>query len=251
MPSGTIDLAYRVVGFGPPIVLVHGTAADGATFRLLEQQLVDRFTVVTVNRRGRCGSGDEDPYSLEAEFEDLAAVVDTLPEPAVVFGHSFGGNVALGASLRSSKFGKLVLYEPGRRGDVPPALQHELEYLLDRGDRMGAMRLTLREFTRFPEEWLDDLLETPPWQERLAYAYTIARELRAYNEYDYGDLSRFTVPTLLMVGGESPAAEHVHARALASELPWASVSVLPNEGHVAPVTAPQLVAREISQFDAG
>jgi len=59
------------------------------------------------------------------------------------------------------------------------------------------------------------------------------------------------VPTLLMVGGESPAAEHVHARALASELPWASVSVLPNEGHVAPVTAPQLVAREISQFDAG
>jgi len=251
VPSGRIELARRVVGSGPPIVLVHGAAADGATFRLLEQQLADRFTVVTVDRRGRCGSGDADTYSLEAEFEDLAAVVDTMREPALVFGHSFGANVALGASLYCSKLAKLVLYEPGRRGDVPPALQHELEYLLDRGDRMGAMRLTLREFTRFPEEWLDDLLETPPWQERLAYAYTIARELRAYNEYDYGDLSRFTVPTLLMVGGESPAAEHVHARALASELPWASVSVLPNEGHVAPVTAPQLVAREISQFDAG
>jgi pimeloyl-ACP methyl ester carboxylesterase len=250
VPSGRIELAYRVSGFGPPIVLVHGTAADGATFRLLEQQLVDRLTVVTVDRRGRCGSGDEGTYSLEAEFEDLAAVVDALPEPAVVFGHSFGANVALGASLRSSKFAKLVLMEPGRRGDVPPVLLHELESLLERGDRKAAMRLTLLEFTRFPEEWLDDLLETPPWQERLAYAHTIARELRAYDEYDYGDLSRFTVPTLLIVGGESPAAELAHARALASELPSAGVSVLAGEGHVAPVTAPQLVAREISQFAA-
>jgi pimeloyl-ACP methyl ester carboxylesterase len=251
VPSGTVELAYRAIGFGPPIVLVHGTAADGATFRLLEQRLADRFTVVTVNRRGRCGSGDEDTYSIETEFDDIAAVVDTLSEPAVVFGHSFGANVTLGASLRSSKFAKLVLYEPGRRGDVPPALLHELESLLERGDRKGAMRLTLLEFTRFPEEWLDDLLETPPWQERLAYAHTIARELRAYDEYDYGDLSRFTVPTLLIVGGESPAAELAHARALASELPSARVSVLPSEGHIAPVTAPQLVAREISQFAAG
>jgi pimeloyl-ACP methyl ester carboxylesterase len=250
VPSGRIELAYRVAGFGPPIVLVHGTAADGATFRLLERQLADRYTVVTVDRRGRFGSGDEDAYSIEAEFDDLAAVVDTLREPAIVFGHSFGGNVALGASLRSSKFAKLVLYEPGRRGDVPPALHQELERLLARDDRMGAMRLTLLEFTRFPEEWLDDLLETPPWQERLAYAHTIPRELRAYDEYDYGDLSRYTVPTLLMVGEESPASELAHARHLASELPSARISVLPGEGHVAPVTAPQLLAREISQFAA-
>jgi pimeloyl-ACP methyl ester carboxylesterase len=245
-----VRLDHRVAGFGPPIVLVHGVAADGATFRLLERELAHRFSVVTVDRRGRCGSADEDTYSIEAEFDDLAAVVDALPEPAVVFGHSFGANVALGASLRSAKFAKLVLYEPGRRGDVPPVLQQELERLLERDDRMGAMRLTLGEFTRFPEEWLDDLLETPPWQERLAYAYTIPRELRAYNEYDYGDLSRFTVPTLLMAGGESPAFELAHARSLASELPSARVSVLPGEGHVAPVTAPQMLAREISQFAA-
>ena len=231
-------------------MLVHGTAADGSTFRLLERQLADRFTVFTVDRRGRCGSRDEDPYSLEGEFEDLAAVVDALPEPAVVFGHSFGANVALGASLRCSKFAKLVLYEPGRRGDVPPDLLHELDRLLERGDDKGAMRLTLREFTRFPEEWLDDLLETPPWQERLGYANTIPRELRAYDSYDYGDLSRFTAPTLLLVGEESPARELAHARTLASDLPSARVSVLPGEGHVAPVTAPQLVAGEISQFAA-
>ena len=110
------------------------------------------------------------------------------------------------------------------------------------------MRLALREFTRFPEEWIDDLLETPPWQERLAYAHTIAREIRAYDEYDYGDLSRLAAPALLLVGSESPVAELVHARTLAATLPSARVSVLPGQGHVAPVTAPELVAREIVAF---
>lgn len=243
-----VRLARRVLGSGPPLVLVHGVAADAATFRLLEQRLATEFTVVTVDRRGRCGSGDDGHYSLQAEFEDLIAVVESLPRPALVFGHSFGANVALGAALRSDRIARLVLYEPGRRGDVSPVLRDELEQALADGDRLAAMRLTLSEFTRFPEEWLDDLLETPPWQERLSYAHTIPRELRAYDQHDFGDLSGFAVPTLLLVGGESPEEELLHARALAYRLPFGRVSVIEGEAHVAPFTAPQLVAQEILSF---
>lgn len=246
--SAEIELTRRIVGAGPPIVLVHGVASDGSTFRLLEQLLAERFTVVTVNRRGRGGSGDTDAYSLEAEFDDLARVVEELPEPALVFGHSFGGNIALGAALRCSRIEKLVLYEPGHPGVAPPGMLEALERLLERGDSRAAMRLTLLEFTRFPEEWLDDLLDTPPWQERLAYAHTIPRELAAYEEHDYGDLSRLLVATLLLVGGESPDDEQAHVRALADRLPSARVAVLHGEGHVAPATSPRVVARKISEF---
>ena len=246
-----VELSRRLVGSGPPIVLVHGVAADGATFRLLEQLLSDRFTVVTVDRRGRCGSGDKVTYSLEAEFEDLVGVIESLPEPAVVFGHSFGANVALGAGLRCSRIAKLILYEPGHPGDSTPGLREQLEQLLANGERRAAMRLTLREFTHFPDDWLDDLLETDHWQQRLVYAHTIARELRAYDEYDYGDLSRLSIPTLLIVGGESATSELAHARALAARLPSARVSVLPGQGHVALLAAPRLVAREIELFVAG
>ena len=138
-----VEITRRVVGFGPPIVLVHGVAADGGTFRLLEQLLADRFTVVTVDRRGRCGSGDCDPYSLEAEFDDLVGVVEALSEPVIVFGHSFGANIALGAALRCSRIEKLVLYEPGHQGVAPPGLREELERLIERDEREEAMRLTL------------------------------------------------------------------------------------------------------------
>jgi pimeloyl-ACP methyl ester carboxylesterase len=170
-----------------------------------------------------------------------------------VFGHSFGGNVALGAALAGADIARLVLYEPGRRGEIGAELHSRLEEMLARGDRHAAMRLTLLEFTRFPEEWIDDLLETPPWQERLAYAHTLARELRAYDRYDYGDLSRLTTPTLLLVGEESPREELAHAQELATQLPDARLSVLPGQGHIAPVTAPQLLADAISAFatDAG
>lgn len=251
MSTRRIELSRRITGSGPPIVLVHGAAADFDSFRLLEPRLATRFTVVSVDRRGRRASPDDDAYTLEAEFDDLVGVVESLPEPAVVFGHSFGGNVALGAALQSPLIAKLVLYEPGRRGDAPDGLRDELERLLARDDRRAAMRLVLLEFTRFPEEWLDDLLDTPPWEARLAYTHTFVRELRAYDEHDYGDLSHLATPTLVLVGGESPPAELDHARELARVLPSAQVSVLEGEGHVAPVTAPDLVAREIVAFVDG
>ena len=251
MSTRGLELARRTAGSGPPIVLVHGAAADYDSFRLLEPHLASRFTVVSVDRRGRRDSPDGDAYALEAEFDDLVRVVESLPEPAIVFGHSFGGNVALGAALRSERIAKLVLFEPGRRGDAPDGMRDELERLLARDDRRAAMRLVLLEFTRFPEEWLDDLLDTPPWEARLAYTDTFVRELRAYDEYDYGDLSRLATPTLLLVGGESPAAELDHAHELARVLPAARVSVLEGHGHTAPVTAPALVAREIAAFVHG
>ncbi len=241
-------LDRRSVGTGPPVVLVHGTACDGESLRLLEGVLADRFRVVTVDRRGRHASEDGPSYSLEAEFDDLVVVVDELEEPVVLFGHSFGANVALGAASRSSNIGALVLYEPGRPGDVRAEVGDRIAELVERGERPAAMRLALLEFTRFPEEWLDDLLETPVWQERLTYAHTIARELQAYRAFDYGDLSQLKIPTLLLVGSESPPEDLAYAHSLAATIPTARVSVLVGEGHDAQTTSPRLVAHEITAF---
>jgi pimeloyl-ACP methyl ester carboxylesterase len=225
-------------------------AADSSAFRLLEPLLAPHFTVVTVDRRGRLDSRDADAYSLEAEFDDLVEVVDSLVEPVTVFGHSFGANVALGAALRSPRIGRLVLYEPGAPGDVSPEFVAELQALVAAGERQAAMKLVVREFTAFPEEWLDDLLETPQWQERLAYAHTLAREVRGYLDHEYVGLPGLEVPTLLLVGSESPSIELPKARSLADVLPSARVSVLAGVGHVGPVTHPAAVAHEIVSFAA-
>jgi pimeloyl-ACP methyl ester carboxylesterase len=53
--------------------------------------------VYAMNRRGRPPSGDAQPHALPAEVEDLAAVVDSMPEPFTLLAHSFGALVTLAA----------------------------------------------------------------------------------------------------------------------------------------------------------
>ena len=71
-----------------------------------------RFTVYALDRRGRGGSEDAQPYTIEREFDDVAATVNAIGEPVNVLGHSYGALCALEAALRTDHIRKLVLYEP-------------------------------------------------------------------------------------------------------------------------------------------
>lgn len=243
-----VELAHRVAGTGPVLVLVHGAAADADSFRLLEPILARRFTTVTVDRRGRRASPDEPEYSIEGEFADLAALVDSLGMPAALFGHSFGGNVALGAALRSANVSRLIVYEPGFRGDMPAETLAEFERLEVEGDRAGLLALALREFAGFPAEHVAELLDVPVWRERLDYAHTIVRELRAYHDFDERQLLNLDVPTLLLAGGESGPADRDYARSLAARLPRGRAEIVEGQGHIAPFTGPAQLADVIERF---
>jgi len=90
----------------------------------------------------------------------------------------------------------------------------------------------------------------PAWPSRVGAAHTIPRELTAHEHYRFKPerFKEMTVPTLLLVGGESP--EHVKAstQSLQAALPNSRVVVLPGQQHVAMETAPDLLARETLNF---
>jgi pimeloyl-ACP methyl ester carboxylesterase len=73
------------------------------------------LTVHALDRRGRGATGDAPEYRLEREYQDVAAVVDTVAaaagQPVSVYGHSHGGIVAFGAAAMTTNVRKLVLYE--------------------------------------------------------------------------------------------------------------------------------------------
>src|SRR5438105_4118037 len=111
-PDGA-RIGCHVSGTGPPLVLVHGTSGTHAGFDLLLPHLVEKFTLIAIDRRGRGTSGDaRGAYSIEREFEDVAAVVDSVGERASLFGHSYGASVALGAVPLVRNLARLALYEP-------------------------------------------------------------------------------------------------------------------------------------------
>ena len=77
----------------------------------LAAALAPHFTVYTYDRRGRGESGDTQPWSLEREVEDIAALVREAGEPVYLYGISSGAVLALEAADRGVPIRKLALYE--------------------------------------------------------------------------------------------------------------------------------------------
>ena len=107
------NIGYGSVGNGPALVLVDGAMcwrASGPAGPLADQ-LKDRFTVYTYDRRGRGESGDTPPYAPDREIEDLDAVIAATGGPAMVYGISSGAALALAAAAHGSAITRMVLYE--------------------------------------------------------------------------------------------------------------------------------------------
>src|SRR5262245_32434252 len=111
-----VSLAVWVDGAGPPLVLVHGSIADHTTFAPFVEALRTGLSTFCPDRRGFGASGDAEGYSIERDFEDVAAVVDAVAartgRPVALWGHSYGANCAMGAAALCGRVAHLVLYEP-------------------------------------------------------------------------------------------------------------------------------------------
>jgi pimeloyl-ACP methyl ester carboxylesterase len=254
--DGTRIACYRG-GAGPPLILVHGAIATSKRWTPILPALEEHFSVHAVDRRGRGESGDGPNYAVEREFDDVAAVIDGMEEPAHLLGHSFGGICALEAALRTRNLRKLVLYEPPL--SIPGLPLHpeggidRLQALLDAGDREEALSTFLREFVRMPPQELARFRASPVWPARVAVAHTLPRELGAVERYRL-DPQRFQdlhVPTLLLLGGDSPPLAKAGIQALDAALPNSQVAIMPGQQHIAMNTAPDLFLHEVLKFLGG
>ena len=252
-------IAYERSGEGPPLVLVHGTTSDHSTWELVRPQLQKRFTVYAMDRRGRgeSGGGGGSAYNIEREFEDVIAIIDSIDGPVDLFGHSYGAICVLEAALRSSQVRGLVLYEgtlPVPKGTrlYPPEALDRVRAALKTGDREGALTTFYRDIVLMSPEEIEMLRSLPLWPARVALAPTIPYEMRAFESYtlafDPAKVSNLRTPTLLLLGGDSPAIEKAAAETLNAALPDSRIVVMPGQAHLAHRTAPELFAREVVQF---
>lgn len=254
--DGTL-IAYHKSGSGAPLVLVHGAGGSIARWTPVLPGLGTRLAVYPIDRRGRGESSDAKAYAIEREFEDVAAVVDSIGQPTSLLGHSFGGICALEAALLTENIDKLILYEPPipltEFQIYPDGVIDRLEKLLATGDPEKLFATFMEEVVRMPPHELQLLRLSPVWPARVAAAHTIPRELRAHERYRF-DATRFkglNTPTLLLVGGDSPeffraAIEAVHVSLLNSR-----IIDLPGQRHNAIDVDPDLFVREVLAFMAG
>jgi len=230
-------------------VLVHGTGADHNRWAGVIGALGDRFTTYAVDRRGRGASGDADTYSMEAEFDDVVAVVEAIGGEVDVLGHSYGAVCSLEAALRTD-VRRLVLYEPPLPVGIevyPPGLGERLDALVAADDRDGVISTFMQEVVRMPAAELDALRRDASWAGRRAAAHTIPRELRLADA-GFERYAALRSPTFLLVGGDSPPFLVEPSRRLEETIPGARLVSMPGQQHVAMNTAPELFIGHVVDF---
>jgi pimeloyl-ACP methyl ester carboxylesterase len=252
-PDGT-RIEWRRDGAGPPVVLVHGASGDRGNWVGCTPYLADRFALYTVDRRGRGRSSDGPEYSIEREYQDIAAVVEAAAAESggavTLVGHSYGAIVSLGAARLTDAVARLVLYEP------PLLLSRylDVESIVERMERhlqAGRPAEAATEFFRHAAsaEELATVRAFPPgWRQIERDAGTLPRELRsvaALADAKYTDLS---LPTLLLVGELSQDYLVASVRWLADMMPAASVAVLAGQRHLAQAFAPEAFCAEVVRF---
>lgn len=246
-------IGFRKSGLGPPMLFVHGVTADHNSWFKIAPILAQHFTVYVMDRRGRGGSGDSPNYDLMREAEDISAVVESIDEPVSVFGHSHGGLCSLKAALLTDKIERLILYEPALPGIAPPVpsgFTDRIQSLVDSSKLEEALEVFYRELVKMPEEDILAMRKSPVWDDRVKMAPTIPRELSLAETYhfDAENLTDLKVPTLLVLGGDSPPFAQRVIDILDSAISKSETAILPGQQHLAHYTNPELLAEVIQKF---
>jgi len=264
-----VDSFFIEIGAGPPVIVLHGLGATGASMLPLIWELSRDHRVIAPDLPGMGESGKPiRAYTAEFFSRWLHCLLDELEIPrAVIAGNSLGGRIAIEMALREpGRVEGIVLLAPSparsqfRRLGVPLVrlLRPEAALLpipLPRQVRDAARSMFARP-GRLSEVWWDAAVEEflrvfrDP-RARIAF-FSAMREI--YLEEPDGDLgfwrrlSDLRRPALFIWGRQDPLISWRNADRVARSVPHARSIVLDDCGHVPQFELPELTNALVRDF---
>jgi pimeloyl-ACP methyl ester carboxylesterase len=197
------SIAYEQAGTGPALILVDaaGHYRKLSSFDGLIGLLAADFTVYHYDRRGRGDSTDTQPYAVEREVDDLAALIDEAGGSAFLYGFSSGGLVALHAAASGLTIPKLALLEPpietNEDRSAQAAFTAELAELVAARRRTAAVECFLTSIG-VPDEITAEMRENQSWSAMEAVAHTLVYDCTVSEATSLQLLASVSVPTLVL-----------------------------------------------------
>ena len=234
-------IAYDVVGEGRPVICIFG-ATCFRTFLPVKgdvKTFAQRFRVINYDRRGRGDSGNQSPWSLEREIEDLEALIDANGGTVSLYGHSSGAVLALEASLRlGTKVERAIIHDASYVSDDVDraeftALAEDVDSLLRAGKNGRAIKRFLTGIG-MPRAFALMLPLFPGWGTMKRLAPTLRYDIvltEAPPQYDR--FTRIEHPVMILAGEKNPAAIHRVYERLVATIPGATGHVLAGQDHLA------------------
>jgi pimeloyl-ACP methyl ester carboxylesterase len=240
------DVAGRASA--PPAVVVHGSMDRSAGLLRLSRRLQATHRVTRYDRRGYGRSATVGPpWTVEANVDDLEQLMAPVAMgPAVVFGHSFGGNVALAlAARRPDLVTGVVVYEaPLSWLDWWP------------GNSAGAAAMAADDPGDAAEAFMRRLVGDAVWErlpasrraERRSEGAAMVAELADLRRQAPWDGGRIHAPVLALYGEQARPHHRSAMAGLADMLPHCGVAMVPEAGHAGPHTHADAVVAVMAPF---
>ena len=259
-----IQQCYEIAGpeGAPWVTLVHGSGDNHAAWGLQTPELAETYRVLTYDVRGHgeTETPADQPVNQETFVEDLRALLDALGiEKTALVGYSMGGGIARNvAATHPERIWGLVLSNGGRL-DPPPDPSQEAEMRRMREERISGIRAGGMDAVF--DGWLDNVY-TPEFVEARPDIVEWHRKITTSNDPEkymrvlggatspaVFDLTRISMPTLIIVGaGDSytgPEAGRDLAKALTGTS--AEVNVFPTR-HGSPFERHEEYTRTLLSF---
>ncbi len=272
VPFGRMRVAYREMGSGPPLLLVHGLMTTSYSWRYVYAPLAKKYRVIAPDLPG-AGASDKPldrEYSLEAlatwlgEFQNALGI-----RGARAIGNSLGGLICMRLALDDAgAFSKLVnVHSPF----FPEARYHALHAAI----RIPGIRPALVHFIRgralpwvhrnvhYWDESLKSLEEAHAYGDPLAAiggaeafvhflsdtltpraVSRIAREI----ESRHARSAPFPIPLLLIYARQDPMVSPKNGERLAQLISSAKMVWLDQSSHFSHVDTPDLFVKEARDF---
>ena len=181
----------------------------------------------------------------------VAAVVNALPGPVFVLGHSIGGVCAFEAAFLTKKIGKLVLYEPPLQDLDHTAVADRMEKMIQQRDREAALITFLTEIVMVSAPEIAAMRKRSTWPERVAGIDIQIREIRALSKYrfDARRARKLRIPALLLTGSKTASPQLKQAiKSLMDTLPLRTLVVFDGQEHNAMDAIPEQFADAVTKF---
>ena len=249
---GDIDMAYKIIGKGKPLILISGSGASMDMWdpHLLKQLSVNHTVIIFDSRgKGQTSVGTVKNMTMYQFANDTAGLIDALEikEPVDVLGASFGGFIAQELVLsHPDKVNRLILYASDCNGKIaiPSRPAPFASTPIDQARIIADMI--------FPEQWKKEHPNYLSYMPLVPIPSLAAIQLEGQAISSWkGSCDRVADihnPTLVIVGTEDEIVPPSYSLPLAEKIPGAWFIQINGGGHGLMYQYPEKLSRIILTF---
>ena len=254
--SGDAEIAYQVLGNGPPVVLLHPFPANHELWLPAAQALITRYRLILPDLRGHGNSGvGEGRATMEKHAADIARVLDDANVGRAVFaGVSIGGYALFEFWRRyRERVAALALCNTKASADNAEARADRLQAaadVLEKGTEPFFQSMAQKLMGKSTHATRPDLVEGALRMMRKMSAEDVAGVQRGMAERpdSVATLKTINVPTLVVTGDEDLMTGVAEAEVMRQNVPGSEMKVIARAGHYSPWEQPEEVGKVLRQF---